>query len=113
MNKLNDNIKIDKSGDEYYITLDDKLILEKIENILKEIHLNKENIVKYVDPVNDELVNEIILRMISELFIKNMSMEDNTPYIVNITINGLAYRLSITKLNIDNEINYMYGLIMN
>jgi len=113
MNKINNSVKIDKNGDEYYITLDDKLVIEKVENILKEIHLNKENIAKYVDPVNDELVNEIILRMISELFINNISMEDNTPYIVNVTINGVAYRLSITKLNIDNEINYMYGLIMN
>jgi len=112
MNKINNSVKIDKNGDEYYITLDDKLILEKVENILKEIHLNKENIAKYVDPVNDELINEIILRIISEIFINNISMEDNTPYIVNVTINGIAYRLSITKLNIDNEINYMYGLIM-
>jgi len=113
MDNLLGNVKINSVGSEYNIIIDDNLILDKVNKILKTIHCSNTEITKYVNPVNDDLVNELILRILVELFTNKISMEDNKPYIVNSTISGEKYRLSIIKLNLDNEIKYMYGLIMN
>jgi len=110
MEKLLDKVIINNDADEYYMTVDNTLLKDKLNKVLSIIQID--DLDKYVEPVNDELINNIVLRIVVELFIKKVELEDNKPYIVNVSADSVNYRLSITKINADGYTKYMYGLIM-
>jgi len=112
MNNLIKNSKVVKNSEkEYTLNIDNDLIVNKITETLNFIHITDYK--KYIIPNNDELINTILLRLVTEIFINKIELEDNEPYILNTIIKGINYRISITKVVVENNTNYMYGLIMS
>ena len=107
---LNSLTVIEIENDEYSLDFDINKLKELLKNNLEQISFNLEN--KYVPGLEEDLTTSIILRIVSEMFIKKINMEDNEPYIINFTIDESKYRISISKITIKNESKYMYGLIM-
>ena len=97
-------------NEEYNVDFDTNKLKELIKANLELISFNLEE--KYVPGLEEDLTTSILLRIISELVIKKVIMEDNEPYILNFTIDDNKYRMSISKIVIKNEVKYMYGLIM-
>jgi len=110
MEEIKNSAKVIENNGFYELSLDNNLIKEKITSLLKSIKLNDD--IEYILPIEDELTNDLIIRIISEIFISKINMTDNEPYIVIFNIDGIKYKISITKLNIKNEIKYLYGTVM-
>lgn len=112
MEELLDSLSVvEIENEEYSLDLD----IDKLKNLIKAnlemISFNLES--KYVPGLEEDLTTSILLRIISELIIKKVNMEDNEPYILNFTIDTSKYRMSISKIVLKGETKYMYGLIMN
>ena len=107
---LNSLSIIEIENEEYSIEFDIVKLKDLLKTNLNLISFDLEN--KYVPGLEEDLATSLLLRTISELLIKKMSMKDNEPYIINFTIDDSKYRMSISKIVIKDEVRYMYGLIM-
>jgi len=105
----NTNIK-ELENDEYLLMVDNSLIKEKVNSIVESIHIN--DYLDYTIPNNDELITNIFLRIVTECFREKIPMVENKPYIINTDIDGVKYRLSLSKLKNKDDEKYMYGLII-
>ena len=110
MKKILKTIDIIKDENEYRILINEELLNKKIEEVLSLIHL--ENKDEYIVPNNDNLEEELMLRIIVEIIKNKLDMEINKPYIFTLTLTNSMYRLVITKIETDNKTKYMYGLIL-
>jgi len=99
-----------KDGNEYRIVINEELLNKKIDEILSLIHLGNKD--EYIVPNNENLEEELMLRIIVEIVKNKLDMEVNEPFIFTLTLTNTIYRLVITKIEADSKTKYMYGLIL-
>ena len=85
-------------------------VVEEVEKCIKSLSPNTQ---EYADVNNDDLYNDILLRILVEIIREKITLEPNVVHIVETNISGNIYKFSVTNVKNNPVINgIIYGLIM-
>jgi len=102
-----------KQGDVINATLvlNDKAVIDYVKSMIDS--LSNGHTDEYAPNVNDELFNQMLLRVVVEIYKSLQKLEPNVVNIVKVNIGGNNYKISITDVKNNPVINgIIYGLVI-